>query len=190
MTRETLLKSLLSYDPRDERELSSLQRFIAFVEKNPGCFDRELPASAEPLEISNIGHITGSAWLLNPGRSAVLFTHHKKLGKWLQPGGHADGDPDVLRVAVREAREESGIEKIEPISQEIFDLDVHAIPEHKGITAHYHYDIRYALQVTGDAAFKISDESIDLAWVAINEIPNYSREESLLRMQRKWLARP
>src|SRR5215510_11521790 len=89
-----------------------------FVAANPNCFERSL----------QIGHVTGSAWIVDLDRTHALLTHHRKLNKWLQLGGHADGDPDILRVALREAREESNLDAIRPVSENIFDVDIHVIP--------------------------------------------------------------
>jgi 8-oxo-dGTP pyrophosphatase MutT (NUDIX family) len=179
MHRRALLDKLTGYVPFDDREREAYERLVAFVRNHPDCFERSL----------SVGHITGAGWLLNGAGDRVLLTHHKKLDKWLQLGGHADGDPDVLRVALREAREESGIEEIEPISTEIFDVDVHPIPAHNGVAAHFHYDVRFLLRTTGDERFAVSDESHELAWVSPEELRDLTREESLARMQRKWIDR-
>jgi 8-oxo-dGTP pyrophosphatase MutT (NUDIX family) len=159
-----------------ESERSSLERLIAFVERRPDCFQREL------LE----GHVTGSAWILDHERRRCLLTHHKKLGLWLQCGGHADGDPDVLQVALREAREESGIEGIEPLSTEIFDVDVHRIPAKGPEPEHFHYDVRFAVIAPRGATFVVSDESHALAWVEREEIERYHNDASVRRMADKW----
>jgi 8-oxo-dGTP pyrophosphatase MutT (NUDIX family) len=136
-----------------------------------------------------VGHITGAAWLLDCAGERVLLTHHRKLGKWLQPGGHADGDPDPLRVAMREATEESGIDGIVPVRADIFDLDIHEIPPHGGVPAHLHYDVRFLLRVEGDDAYRVGDESVDLAWVPVADIETLDADESVLRMREKWLGK-
>jgi 8-oxo-dGTP pyrophosphatase MutT (NUDIX family) len=115
----------------------------------------------------------------------VLLTHHRKLGRWLQLGGHSDGDPDTLGVAQTEASEESGL-CVRPLSEAVFDLDVHEIPARKGDPAHWHFDVRFALQVTGSEDFRVSGESLDLAWVPIDRLGEYTDEASMLRMARKW----
>lgn len=158
-----------------QAERSSLERLIAFVERRPDCFERSL------LE----GHVTGSAWILDHRREACLLTHHKKLGLWLQCGGHADGDPDVLQVALREAREESGIVGIETLSTEIFDVDVHRIPAGKE-PEHFHYDVRFALIAPPGAELVVSEESHALAWVPRAEIDRYGTDDSVRRMAEKW----
>jgi len=118
MHRNPLRQLLASYPIIYPDDKTHLKRVEAFVEKYPRCFERNLA----------IGHITGSAWIVSPDRLHVLMTHHKKLNRWLQLGGHADGNPDVFTVALREAQEESGLKRIKPLAQQIFDIDVHPIP--------------------------------------------------------------
>ena len=119
----------------------------------------------------------------------MLLTHHKKLGLWLQLGGHADGERDLRIAALKEAEEESGLRALR-IEDGIFDLDRHRIPEHKGVPAHWHYDVRYIVRAGEDEAYTVSDESHDLAWRAIAELAiDDSADASLRRMARKWLAR-
>ena len=177
MSREGLLEALKRYGERalsdDERE--SLERIAAFVAREPGCFER---ATVE-------GHITGSAWILDADRRCALLVHHKKLGFWLQPGGHADGDADVHAVAWREAREESGIEVV-PDGLEIFDVDVHEIPARRSEPAHLHYDVRFVFVAPRGAAPVVSEESNDVRWVPRADVPSYATDASVLRMTAKW----
>ena len=118
-----------------------------------------------------------------------MLTHHKKLGFWLQLGGHADGERDLRVAALKEAGEESGLPdlRIEPA---IFDLDRHRIPEHKGVPAHWHYDVRYVVHAEGSEAYVVSDESHDLAWRGIQALANDDgADASVRRMAGKWLVR-
>ena len=151
-------------------------RFVGFVEAQPRCFERDCWA----------GHVTGSAWLMNAAGDAVLLTHHKKLDRWLQLGGHSDGVGEPLQVAMTEAREESGL-PVRPLAATIFDIDIHEIPARKADPAHYHYDVRFALAAQGDN-FRVSDESHALAWVPVGDMSAFTQEESVLRMARKWLS--
>lgn len=118
----------------------------------------------------------------------VLLTHHKKLNKWLQLGGHADGDGDVRSVALKEAREESGLKEFELISPGIFDLDVHLIPERKNEPAHYHYDIRFVFRADASIPLQITHESKALAWIVLDDLERYTTESSMMRMRHKWRA--
>lgn len=134
-------------------------------------------------------HFTGSAWLVSADGQRVLLTHHRKLGRWLQLGGHADGDTDLSRVALREAEEESGLHglSIEPAP---FDLDRHRIPARGDEPEHWHYDVRYVVRAGASEDFVASGESLALAWRSIAEIADDPQsDESLRRMARKWLQR-
>lgn len=179
MHRRPLLERLHAYARRHPVESETVQRLIAFVEEYPTCFERSLP----------VGHITGSAWVVNKDGTEALFTHHRKLGAWLQLGGHADGDADVPRVALREAAEESGLTDLQLLSDEIFDVDIHAIPARGHEPAHFHYDVRYVVQATGSHAFRVGAESHNLAWIPVADVLAQFEEESILRMARKWQRR-
>ena len=147
-------------------------------------------AHADCLERSCVpGHLTGSAWLVDSTGQRVLLTHHRKLNKWLQLGGHADGDGDLARVALREAEEESGLNDL-IVEPAIFDLDRHMIPARGNEPAHWHYDVRFVVHATGSEAFTISDESHALAWRDVAEIlADPASDESLRRMARRWVTR-
>jgi 8-oxo-dGTP pyrophosphatase MutT (NUDIX family) len=177
MHRAQLLDLLKDYRTRFPDEDRMCLRMVSFVEQHSRCFERSL---AE-------GHITGSAWLVDQSGERVLLTHHRKLNRWLQLGGHADGEPDVLAVAVNEAREESGIRELEVCSPFLFDIDVHLIPARGMDPAHFHYDCRFAVQALTSDIYTVSEESHDLKWISIKDLSTFTREESMLRMARKWL---
>ncbi len=173
--RNSLFLQLDVYQPFNDYEARSLERLRRFVGEHEDCFERTLPD----------GHVTGSAWVVDLEREHVLLTHHVNLDKWLQLGGHADGEPDVLKVALREAREESGLQQIRPLSNEIFDVDVHEIPARGAQAAHYHYDIRFLFEADRRQTLQITAESKALAWVKITEVCKLTGEESVLRMVAK-----
>ena len=134
-------------------------------------------------------HFTGSAWLLSADGERVLLTHHRKLGRWLQLGGHADGDTDLARVALREAEEESGLEGLR-VLPEPFDLDRHRIPARGDEPEHWHYDVRYVVRAGANERFVLSEESNALAWCSVREIADVPASDvSLRRMAHKWLLR-
>jgi 8-oxo-dGTP pyrophosphatase MutT (NUDIX family) len=175
MHRNHLLLQLRAYHPSDPHENEMRLRIIEFVGAHADCFERTQTA----------GHITASALIVNTRRTHTLMTHHHKLEKWLQLGGHSDGDPDPLNVALREAEEESGVQGIRPVSKEIFDVDVHPIPARKNEPEHFHYDIRFLFEADDTHELTITSESKDLAWIPVKDIEQYSTEESILRMVRK-----
>jgi 8-oxo-dGTP pyrophosphatase MutT (NUDIX family) len=170
--RADLFAQLTAYLENNPGEAAMVQRYLDFVAGHVDCFERSLL----------IGHVTGSAMVLDSTGTRVLLTHHRKLERWLQPGGHADGIANVLEVAMKEADEETGLEAIAPVSRELLDVDIHAIPARGDEPAHYHYDCRFLLQSTGSDAFTVSEESHDLAWVPMDQILDYTDEESILRM--------
>ena len=134
------------------------------------------------------GHFTASAWLVSCDGQRVLLTHHRKLDRWLQLGGHADGDRDLARAALKEAEEESGLARL-AVDRELFDLDRHWIPVHKSVPAHWHYDVRYVVRASDAESFVVSDESHDLAWRGIATLVDDDQADpSLRRMAWKWLA--
>lgn len=177
MHRNDLLAKLRHYRDQFPAEQDVVDRLIGFVESHPDCFERSLA----------VGHITGSAWLVNQAGTHVLLTHHRKLNAWLQLGGHADGNTDIFDATLKEAVEESGIQELEPVSADIFDIDIHRIPARMNEPEHYHHDIRFAFRCTGSEHYAVSAESHDLAWVEIERLEEYTTEESMRRMAIKWM---
>ncbi|GHB95829.1 NUDIX hydrolase [Thermomonas carbonis] len=155
-----------------------------------GLFEELVGDAGNPYVRERIGgHFTASCWLVDRSGERTLLTHHRKLGLWLQLGGHADGERDLRIAALKEAEEESGLPELR-IEPAIFDLDRHWIPEHKGVAAHWHYDVRYVVHAGEDEAYTVSEESHDLAWRNIAELVREAgTDPSVQRMARKWLAR-
>ena len=160
----------------DEADAARLRRFLL---RQPRCFERDC---------FDDGHVTGSAWLVDESAARVLLTHHRKLGRWLQLGGHSDGDTDTLAVAHREAEEESGL-TVRPLDGAVLDVDIHTFPSRGADPAHLHYDVRFAFQAVGSDRFRVGPESVDLAWIDIDELSHVTPEESVLRMARKFMRR-
>jgi 8-oxo-dGTP pyrophosphatase MutT (NUDIX family) len=171
---QAFLDLISSYHPSDPTEIDSLKKIIDLVKNGNDPFGHySLP-----------GHITGSALVINPDRTHTLLNHHKKLNKWVQFGGHSDGDFNVEKTALRESFEESGLRslRISPDVTGIFDVDVHEIPASQKIGAHTHHDIRFLLVADMSEPIILSPESYDIKWVALTEVATYSDEKSLLRM--------
>jgi len=172
-----LRAALADYQTRWPEETEISAQFLALLD------DPDNPFVRERLH----GHFTASAWLVSADAQRVLLTHHRKLGRWLQLGGHADGESDLPAAALREAEEESGLRGLTLIPA-IFDLDRHWIPERGQEPGHWHYDVRYVVRAGADEAFVVSAESLDLAWcdiAALAEDPNTGL--SLRRMAVKFL---
>lgn len=136
------------------------------------------------------GHFCGSAWVVArdhnpPPAPRVLLTHHRKLDRWLQLGGHADGVMDLCVVALTEAREESGLQTLELLPG-IYDVDIHEIPARPGEPAHLHLDVRYAMLADAREPLVTSAESHALAWVPIAGLLGADTEPSIARMARYW----
>lgn len=174
----SLASALVDYRRRWPAE-TAVGCFEEFLATEPDAFARELA----------VGHFTGSAWLVSADGRRVLLTHHRKLGLWLQLGGHADGDSDLVRVALREAEEESGLSGLS-IEPEIFDLDRHRIPARGADPEHWHYDVRFVVRAGADEEFVVSQESHALAWREIAEVANdAAADASVRRMAGKWVSR-
>lgn len=173
-TRIELIEQLHAYRPSDPREERMRLRILEFVQRNVNCFQRSLRG----------GHITGSAWVVNRERTHTLLVHHRRLDKWLQPGGHAEDETDALAVAVREAEEETGL-RVLPVSKAIFDVDAHDIPARKRERAHVHYDIRYLMEADMTSRVVVSPESRAVEWVRMNQVAAMNTDESVLRLVRK-----
>ncbi len=177
MHRNQLRQLLQQYKPTPE-EQDYKSRMLVFLNKHSDAFERSL----------QIGHFTASAWLLSVDGSQALLMHHAKLNLWVQLGGHADGDTDLLAVAIKEAQEESGIMGIEPISPEIFDIDIHAIPTNSKEAAHEHFDVRFLLRVTSNEHLIANKESKELRWIGKDAAELPTNQRSVVRLFEKWVT--
>jgi 8-oxo-dGTP pyrophosphatase MutT (NUDIX family) len=181
--RQLLLQDLTRYaDAWPDHDPETLARYRAFVESTPDCCQRSHLA----------GHCTGSAMLCCPRGENVLLLFHPFLQRWLQPGGHADGNPDLLEVASREAHEETGLalEQLLPYRHQgrgrvPLDLDIHPIPARGQEPAHFHYDLRYLLVTSPELPLTPETPDLQLAWLSLDQVAERTDEESVLRMVRK-----
>ena len=168
----TLLENYIAEYPHENAATNMLD----FFNKEGNSFSKE----------NKEGHFTGSAWIVSPDRSMVLMTHHRKLNMWLQLGGHADGMEDLISVAIREAKEESGFNEFVLLSDRIFDLDIHKFPATKDEPGHHHYDVRFLLEADpNNNTIIISDESIDVQWIPLDKVLSLNPESSIQRMVKK-----
>jgi len=175
MDRVRLKILLENYRTPFEEEMAFASEFLNLLE-DPDAFKRERSA----------GHFTASAWIVNKRRTHTLLTLHRKLDKWLQLGGHADGEENLLVVAMQEAQEESGLASLRLVDQFIFDIDKHLIPVFGDIAEHYHYDVRFLIEAEIDEPLTINSESKDLAWIPFDSVGDMVKNNpSILRMLEK-----
>ena len=169
-----LEEELRKYLDRYPEEKPTIDRFKALLQ-HPEAFQRtHLP-----------GHITGSSFIVSEDLTETVLVHHAKLNRWLQPGGHCDGDRDVVQTALREANEETGLKTLTLLHREIYDLDIHRIPKRKDFPSHDHYDIRYVMKANVSEPIVVSEESHDVKWIALKELERYNSEAALLRLRDK-----
>jgi 8-oxo-dGTP pyrophosphatase MutT (NUDIX family) len=172
--RERLAATLAHYAPSHPQEAESLARIRRFLAAPADPFHRDNPE----------GHVTGSAVVARPDGSAFLLILHRKLGRWLQPGGHTEeSDDSVLGTALREAREETGLARFAvPSEDAILDVDVHPIPARGKDAAHFHFDIRYLL-VTAEAHDRSTaeDPARPMRWTTFEDAIASGVDDSLAR---------
>jgi 8-oxo-dGTP pyrophosphatase MutT (NUDIX family) len=179
MHRNELLNLLQNYRPRFMDEVTYVKRAIAYIQENEDVFER-----------TALVHVTASAWVVSPDREKVLLMHHRKYGHWFQLGGHADGDPDVIRVALKECAEETGLDPahVKLIDTAIFDLDLHDVPRIGQVQAHGHIDIRFVVEVDETLAIPGNNESHEVKWIPLYEVLHYNNFRSTYRMLEKTRA--
>lgn len=179
MHRRGILETLKTYESFFPSEKETVARVRNLVQAYPDCFERTcLP-----------GHITGSAWIISPDKSRYLLTHHRKLNRWLQTGGHADNETVPHQIALREAEEESGMTGFQFVETDglliPLDINVHHIPPRKSEQAHEHHDLRYFLIAMDGQEISASEESHEVRWFTVDELVSVTDEPGILRMLHK-----
>jgi 8-oxo-dGTP pyrophosphatase MutT (NUDIX family) len=179
MHHHELLKLLANHHSRFMDEVAYVRQAIDFIKANENVFERAAPV-----------HVTGSVWVVSPDRQKVLLMHHRKYGQWFQPGGHADGDADVLRVALRECAEETGVDPahIKLLDPAIFDVDIHDVPRVGQVLAHGHIDIRFAVEIDDRLPIPGNNESHEVKWFSLYQVMQMNRFRSTYRMLEKTRA--
>ena len=168
---ERLRKQLESYQSANEQEERDRKLLLDWIASGRDILTRE----------NEVAHLTASAWVVSPDRKYVLMAYHNLYQSWAWLGGHADGDSDLLGVALKEAREESGIESVSPVSEEILSIETLCVNGHekrgKYVPSHLHLNVTYLLEA--DPAQEIRakpDENSAVAWIAVEDIPKKSTE--------------
>jgi 8-oxo-dGTP pyrophosphatase MutT (NUDIX family) len=176
-TRRDLARCLQDYLSAFSEEQKFVAQFLDLL-KNDRAYHRDfLP-----------GHLTGSAFILDRTREYALLVHHAKLNRWLQPGGHADGDENIVAVARREAEEETGLKNLK-LLHPLFDIDIHAIPARKDFPQHDHYDIRCLFMADKRDNIMLSDESHAVEWISLTHVVEKTAgNNSIRRMIEKAMA--
>jgi 8-oxo-dGTP pyrophosphatase MutT (NUDIX family) len=176
VSRGQLVAALRSYKTSFPEEKDFIPRFLSLLQNFDHCYKRSLLS----------GHMTGSALITNSQKDSILLVHHKKLNRWLQPGGHADGQENILNVARREGEEETGIRHLELLDQNPFDIDIHLIPPNNKDQSHFHFDIRFLFLARNMDDVVKNEESNKIEWAPIDRISDYvGKNRSISRMCEK-----
>lgn len=175
MTREKLIEQIKNYNPFNEQEELDKALLLDWIMKNENAFSRE----------NIVAHMTASAWVVNKDRSKVLMVYHNIYDSWSWLGGHADGETDLLAVAIREVKEEAGITSVQPVSEEIFSMESLTVDGHvkKGsyVSSHLHLNITYLLEADSEETVSIkADENSGVAW--------FTPEEALQKSTEPWFV--
>ena len=179
MILEAARASIAAYRPEDPRERAYQQRML------------QLLATAAPVSRNQFlpGHLTASGFVLSPEGDAVLLIFHKKLGIWVQPGGHVEAtDASLVAAACREVAEEVGLTLPLQAENPVFDIDIHAIPARKNEPPHEHFDVRFCFQ-SPTRSIVTNDEVVDARWAALTQIEQLTTDESVQRAVRKLTRR-
>lgn len=168
---EQLLQQVLAYTPWNEQEEADKKILLSFLHSGEDILTRN----------NEVAHLTASAWVVSPDRSSVLMAYHNLYDSWAWLGGHADGDGDLMAVAMREVTEESGLSALRPLQDGIFSLETLCVNGHekrgKYVPSHLHLNVTYLFE--GDCAASLAikpDENSAVAWIPVSEIAEKSTE--------------
>ena len=175
MDRQELMESIRTYQPFNEQEEMDKSLILNWIETQDDAFSRD----------NTVAHMTASAWVVNKDRSRVLMVYHNIYDSWSWLGGHADGETDLLSVAIREVKEEAGISNVLPVSEDIFSLESLTVDGHwkngKYVSSHLHFNVTYLLEADSEEAVSIkADENSGVAW--------FAPEEALAKSAEPWFV--
>lgn len=166
-----IYEQIKAYRPWNEQERQDQAVILAFLDKNPDAFYRT----------NLLAHMTASAWVVNPQRSKVLMVYHRLYDSWSWTGGHADGEEDLLAVALREVREETGVQRLRPVTEEIYSLEVLTVDGHEKhgqyVPSHLHLNVTYLLEAEEDQPLRVCEaENSGVAWFSLADALSASTE--------------
>lgn len=175
MNSQELTEQIKNYIPFNEQEERDKVLILQWLKENENAFSRK----------NTVAHMTASAWVVNKDRTKVLMVYHNIYNSWSWLGGHADGEKDLLKVAVREVKEEAGIQNVHPVSEEIFSLESLTVDGHvkngSYISSHLHFNVTYLLEADSEESVSIKpDENSGVSW--------FTPEEALKRSTEPWFA--
>lgn len=178
LNKQEIISLVEQHTAFDEQEQLDVAAVLSFLNKYEDCFSR-----------ANLkGQISVSAFVVTEDFEQLVMVHHKKIGKWFQPGGHTEPeDVSVEAAARREVEEETGLVDIQRVGNGIFDIYVHIIAEHNRVPEHTHYGIRF-LFTTKDTKLFINTESNHIAWVDVQKMHEHNSEAAMFRVQKKILT--
>ena len=175
MDRQELMESIRTYQPFNEQEEMDKSLILNWIETQDDAFSRD----------NTVAHMTASAWVVNKDRSRVLMVYHNIYDSWSWLGGHADGETDLLAVAIREVKEEAGISGVRPVSEGIFSLESLTVDGHvkrgKYVSSHLHLNVTYLLEADPEEqVFVKEDENSGVGW--------FTPEEALKKSTEPWFV--
>ena len=167
----SIIEDIKKFAPCCEQEARDKKIILDYILKNPGCFERS----------DLIAHMTASAWVVNPSRTKVLMVYHRIYDSWAWTGGHADGERDLLSVALRECEEETGVRKVRAVSGDIFSLEVLTVEGHEKrgeyVPSHLHLNVTYLLEADESEELRVcEEENSGVRWFTLEEAPRASSE--------------
>ena len=159
------------YQPYNEQEARDQDVMLTFLSENDDAFLRE----------NRIAHMTASAWVVNRARTKVLMVYHRIYDSWSWTGGHADGEEDLLAVALREVREETGVRHVRPVSEEIYSLEILTVDGHEKrgeyVPSHLHMNVTYLLEADEEDALRVCEaENSGVRWFTLDDALKASTE--------------
>ena len=166
-----IYEQIKAYRPWNEQERQDQVLILDFLRKNSDAFYRT----------NLLAHMTASAWVVNPQRSKVLMVYHRLYDSWSWTGGHADGEEDLLAVALREVREETGVQRLRPVTEEIYSLEVLTVDGHEKhgryVPSHLHLNVTYLLEAEEDQPLRVCEaENSGVAWFSLTDALSASTE--------------